>query len=674
MIPIALLDLPGLGTQAINDLKMIGITTPEELLYHLPSRYEDFSDVCEIASLRALQRATIRCVVEKISSRRIPGRRLTIIEAVVSDESGSIKVMWFNQPYLVRTIPAGTRVSLAGDVKQVGKRLTFTHPKLERGAGQDARHTGRIVPIYPLTGSLTQNRLRSAIARLLRAEHCCDDWMPQRLREVEKLLELDRALAEIHFPSSAEMIEPARRRLQFDELFLYELAQFLSRRELKKFRAPKIPADVKQLKLFVEKLPFTLTQAQRKASWEIVKDLERGEPMNRLLEGDVGSGKTAVAAIAAMSVAHAGYQTVLLAPTELLAEQHFRTLTSLVGESATIALCTRSHKSETVADIVVGTHALLQDNVAFDRLGLVIVDEQHRFGVEQRQALQRRSADHFSTLTIPHLLSMTATPIPRTLALTLYGDLDVSILDEMPKGRRPITTKLVSHGEEAKSFELLRRELSAGHQAFVVCPLIDPSDALGVRSVTELAQELGEGPLKGFRCEILHGRLKTEEREQKMASFVRGEIHVLVATTVIEVGVDVPNATVMWIEGAERFGLAQLHQLRGRVGRSDIASFCFLHPSHFVVDKTFERLMALVKSQNGFELAEKDLALRGPGEMYGTTQSGYPEFKIADLYNVPLIACARESAKRLIELDPHFEKYPLVKERVSRFVRAVHFE
>ncbi len=670
MMSLRLQDLPGLGATSILELKSLGITTPKELLYHLPFRYEDFSDIRAIATLQEGQRVTIHGQVDKIVSRRIPGRRLTLIEAIVSDNSGSIKVTWFNQEFLLRTIPSGTQVALAGDVKRVGRRLTLTHPKLERGLTPEAKHTGRIVPLYPLTGSLTQNRLRTAIASLVRSDQTGYEWMPQDLMEREQLMELSNALREVHFPSGAESLALARTRLQFDELFLYELAQFLSRRELKQFCAPKIPVNKNALKKFVESLPFTLTNAQRKASWEIVQDMANGEPMNRLLEGDVGSGKTAVAAIAAVSAAVAGLQTVLLAPTELLAEQHFRTLSTLIGKNASVSLCTRSHKSTDFAQIIVGTHALLQQGIVFDHLGLVIVDEQHRFGVAQRQALQHRNPHP----TIPHLLSMTATPIPRTLALTLYGDLDLSVLDEMPKGRRPIATRIVSRGEEAKAHETLRRELQAGHQAFIVCPLIDPSDALGVRSVTELAQEFIKGPLKGFTCEVLHGRLKTEEREAKMAAFLAGETQVLIATTVIEVGVDVPNATVMWVEGAERFGLAQLHQLRGRVGRSDKASFCFLHPSHFVVEKTWQRLKALVDCQNGFELAQKDLQLRGPGEVYGTSQSGYPEFKITDLFNAPLIARAREAAKGLLQRDADLIAHPLVKEQVAKFIRSIHFE
>ena len=678
-------DLPGLGATSIADLKSLGVHTPEELVFHFPFRYEDFSAKASIASLQGGEAVTIHGTIEKIVSRRIPGRRLILIEARVTDDTGELTVTWFNQPYLLQTLPPGCEVALSGEVKRMGKKLVMTHPTYERVRRADLVHTGRVVPIYSLTGSLTQKRLRAAIAHVLRTQHETE-WMPKEILEREHLVSFHEALQELHFPSGEEALDVARRRLQFDELFLYELSQFLARRELKTQRAPRIPFDVEVLKSFVATLPFELTKAQRRAAFEIVKDLERDVPMNRLLEGDVGSGKTVVATLAAVSAAHGGFQTTLLAPTELLATQHAQTIQRLVPKKFSVALLT-SHAqrlgtkevsrvtllkkiSSGAVDLVIGTHALLEDDVQFKALGLAVIDEQHRFGVEQRKTLQSKNGEGMT----PHLLSMTATPIPRSLALTLYGDLDLSVLDELPKGRRPIETHIVQQGKEAPAFVRLRRELDARRQAFVVCALIDPSDTLGARSVTEVMEELSKGPLKGYRCEVLHGRLAADEKEKRMADLVVGKIQVLVTTTVIEVGVDVPNATVMFVEGAERFGLAQLHQLRGRVGRSDLASICFLHPSHFVPEKTYERLKALVKSQNGFELAEKDLALRGPGEVYGTQQSGFPEFKIADLFNVPLISAARESARTLLEVDPLLAKHLAVLARVSRFVTRVHFE
>lgn len=667
-------DLPGLNLPALRDLKAIGITTPEELLHHFPSRYEDFSQERKIGSLRGGETVTVRGTVKKISGRRIPGRRLVIIEATILDETGELSVSWFNLSYLLRAIPVGTIVSLSGEIKPGGRRLTMRHPVVEKRRSEEALHTGRIVPIYPLSGTLTQGRIRAAIAALLRSDNDWRDWLPEKIRNEHNLLPFHQALRVIHFPDSFEQAAAAKRRLQFNELFLYELAQFLSRRELKRYNAPRIPADFEFLRAFVESLPFSLTTAQRRAGWQIIRDMERGQPMNRLLQGDVGSGKTVVAALAALHAVRAGFSVVLLAPTELLTEQHFRTLSSLISSRAKVGLHTRSHKSETAAAVIVGTHALLQDNVSFERLGLVIVDEQHRFGVRQRQTLQKKEPVQNSSSQIPHLLSMTATPIPRTLALTLYGDLDLSTLDELPRGRRPITTRLVKAGEEEQAWAAVRRELDAGHQAFVVCPLIDPSDALGVRSVTELERELFPGQLNGYTNVVIHGRLKSKEREERMAAFSAGRVQVLLATTVIEVGVDVPKATVIWIEGAERFGLAQLHQLRGRVGRSSMASYCFLRPTGFVSEKTFERLLAVVKSQDGFALAEKDLALRGPGDVYGTMQSGFPEFKIADVFDLPLVSRARQAAERLLENDPALVKHPAVHERVRSFIRSVHFE
>lgn len=673
-------EIPGLGATSIRDLRRLGVTTPQELLTHYPIRYEDYSARKTTAEIKPGEIVTIEGVMTAIAARPIRGRRLTIVEGVLSDESGSIRLTWFNQKYLVDVLRPGRRVVLAGPVELGPKGLQMTNPRYELNQSGESVHTGRIVPIYSLTGSLTQKRLRTAIAYILKSTPGV--WGPNTwCQNVE-------AIKQIHFPDSDQALAAARRKLQFDELFLYELLHLKSRAELKKLRAPAIPAAVEAIKSFVDGLPFALTGAQRKAAWQILKDMERPEAMNRLFEGDVGSGKTVVAAIAALNAAESGYQTVLLAPTEILAEQHWQTLKHLLADTrclgpivdtrcleprhlVSIALVTSSHRGDLDADVIVGTHALLEEGVRFPKLGLVIVDEQHRFGVRQRQALQEKE---IANVGVPHLLSMTATPIPRTLALTLYGDLDISVLDEMPKGRKPIKTRLVRTGKEEAMFAHLRSELDAGHQAFVVCPLIDPSDVLEAKSVTELLANLKNGPLAGYRCLMLHGRMKSEEKERIMQAFKNGEAEVLVSTTVVEVGVDVPNATVMMIEGAERFGLAQMHQLRGRVGRSDLPSFCYLRPSGFVPEKTYERLRALVDCQNGFELAERDLALRGAGELYGTEQSGFPEFKIANIFDAPLLAKARNAAFGLLKEDPELVQHPAVRQRLEGFAKRVHFE
>ncbi|MEK7105326.1 MAG: ATP-dependent DNA helicase RecG [Patescibacteria group bacterium] len=669
-----LIGLPGLGETSVRDLQRMGILLPEDLLEHYPMRYDDFSNRRLVSDVAPGETVTLSGVITSIASRPVPGRRLTIINAIFSDTSGSIRVIWFNQRFLLKTLTPGTHVTLSGQVELQKQGLQLKNPSFEVQRGQETTHTGRIVPIYPLEASLTQKRLRTAIAALLRTERIVD-WLPEEIRHREQLIDLPRALQQIHFPETFDAAEEARHRLQFDELFLYELAHLRSREELKKLSAPAIAEAIETIKLFVQSLPFTLTTAQRKAAWQIIEDMSRGEPMNRLLEGDVGSGKTVAAAIAALNAATAGYQTALLAPTEILAEQHATTLQRLLGEEAVI-LVTRTHGQDRLpeiakgeAKIIVGTHALLENKVMFHRLGLVIVDEQHRFGVKQRQALKEKQMDDG---TVPHLLSMTATPIPRTLALTLYGDLDISVLDEMPKGRKPIKTEIVKKGDS--DFTRIKQELDAGRQAFFVCALIDPSEEVEAKSVTELHDELQKGPLKGYRAAVLHGRMKSEEKERIMAEFKQGNLHALISTTVIEVGVDVPNATVMFVEGAERFGLAQLHQLRGRVGRSDLPSLCFLRPSGFVPEQTYERLRALVECNNGFELAERDLALRGPGDIYGTVQSGFPGFKLADLFNAPMIAKARNAAQSLLKEEGGLSRYPAVRARLGEYVKKIHFE
>ncbi len=667
--------IPGLGPTSIADLAKLGIKTPFDLLEHYPSRYEDFSTRRLIADVQSGEVVTVAGVMTSMKGRPIPGRKLTIIDAVITDPTGSLNVVWFNQKFLLKTLAPGTHVLLSGTVEWQKKGLQIKSPAYEIQRAGESTHTGRIVPIYPLTGSLTQKRLRTAMVWTMR-ELSLRDWLPEDIRVREGLIDLVTALKQIHFPDSDEMREAGKRRLQFDELFLYELAHLRSRAELKKLPAPTIPEAIEEVKKFVGELPFELTGAQRKSAWQIIQDMALPEPMNRLLEGDVGSGKTLVAAIAAVSAAASGFQTAVLAPTEILAEQHAKTFQKYLGTRLRIGLITRTHGKELVGDVgngeldvIVGTHALLEEKIAFCKLGLVVVDEQHRFGVAQRQRLRDKQIDDGG---VPHLLSMTATPIPRTLALTLYGDLDISVLDEMPKGRKAIKTTLVRQGEDP--FVAIRKELDAGRQAFFVCPLIDASEEIEAKSVTELAESLKKGPLKGYKLATLHGRMKSDEKQKIMEEFVKGKSDVLVSTTVIEVGVDVPNATVMFVEGAERFGLAQLHQLRGRVGRSDLPSYCYLRPSGFVPEATYARLRALVECQNGFELAERDLALRGPGDVYGTVQSGFEGFKLADLFNAPLISAARNEATLLLKQDPTFADHPSLLARLGEYVRRIHFE
>ena len=479
----------------------------------------------------------------------------------------------------------------------------------------------------------------------------------------------------------------ALRRLKYDEFFLHQILHGKARRELQRQRASSIPFDEQAIKDAVDALPFTLTKAQKKCLWAIIKDMERLEPMNRLLEGDVGAGKTIVAALAAINAAASGWQTAILAPTEILADQHAQGLHRTFSELLTVAIFTRTKRRvgdkevtkkqmlealrNGKIDLVIGTHALLSEDVLFNRLGFIVVDEQHRFGVKQRRALKDREGDENG---IPHLLSMTATPIPRSLALVLYGDLDRSILDEYPAGRKPIETHIVEPGKEKSFYQEMREEMDAGRQVFVVCPLIEESDALGVNSVNEIHDAFKKGPFADYKIGMLHGKLKANEKDSIMAQFVKGEIDMVISTTVVEVGVDIPNATVMFIEGAERFGLAQLHQLRGRVGRGEHQSYCYLHPSGEISHIARQRLLAIVRSQNGFELADKDLELRGPGNIFGTEQSGFEQFKLGTYADRDLISMAKDDAKRFLDDDPGLATWPRLKRCVQEYINEVHFE
>jgi len=680
--------LPGNGDKAAADFASIGIKTVRDLLWYVPFRYDDFSRREMIAKVPFNIPVTIDATVKSIKLR--PGKgRMTIIDAVIEDESGELKVIWFNQPYLVKTLPVGSRHSFAGLVDyRFGK--TLSNP-IHEPMGRNV-NTGRIVPVYSLTGSLTMRKLRESMQRSLLVVDTLPDWLPQEIVFSEKLPTLSHALSNVHFPNSQEELNRAIDRLKFDELFLHQMLFDEVRRDRKIKNATPIAIDEHALKTFVDSLPFQLTKAQKLAAWEIVQDLSKPVPMNRLLEGDVGSGKTVVAAIAAHAVSKFPLLTkegargrslvAYLAPTEILAVQQERSFfKSLKGSH--VALLTRSRQmlngevckktdvidalSNSEVDCLIGTHAILQDGIDLSHLALVIVDEQHRFGVEQRHALLERDPNH-----APHLLSMTATPIPRSLALTIYGDLELSILDELPKGRKPIGTAIVPEQHREDMWKHVRSEISSGRQVFVVCPLIDPSDALGSRSVTDVEKMLKK-ILIGVRIGVLHGKLKSDEKQKRNEDFRDGKIDVLVSTTVVEVGVDVPNATVMVIMSAERFGLAQLHQLRGRVGRSDIQSYCYLLPDD-TSPISSQRLQVVVDSQNGFELAEKDLQLRGAGNVFGNAQSGFPDFKFATSADVPLMKLSRDWAMKLLADASFFEAHPLVRERMEEALEQIHLE
>jgi ATP-dependent DNA helicase RecG len=672
-------ELPGIGGKALQDLKNLDITCVRDLLWYVPFRYDDFSKIRGAGEARIGEMVTIEGEVRSIQSRPSKSGRVKLVEAIVGDDTGEIKVMWFNQSYLERTLPPGSHASFAGQVDgRFGRCLVS--PIVERDSKHV--HTGRIVPVYGLTGSITMRRLRDAIRACLSVVDEIVDWVPKSTLEQESYPSLSLALRNVHFPENRDALDGAIARLKFDELFLHQLMFAAVRQERCHEGAFDIMADAGILKEFVSRLPFELTVAQRKAIWEIAKDMNHPHPMNRLLQGDVGSGKSVVAAACAQLVVEEGNGVAYLAPTEILASQQYQAFSCFLD--CPVALLTRSqHKidgkdatKEAVIEairsgkikVVIGTHALLQDRVEIPKMALVIVDEQHRFGVEQRHALL--TPEHGRA---PHLLSMTATPIPRSLALTLYGDLNLSVLDQMPIGRKPVATALVPESQRAGMWKHVREQVTGGRQVFVVCPLIDPSDKLGVRSVVQTEKELASGSLKGLKLGVLHGRMKPDEKEGAVRSFRDGKLDVLVATTVVEVGVDIPNASVMVIVGAERFGLSQLHQLRGRVGRSDIQSYCYLLPEQ-LSGSSEERLRAMERTVDGFELAEIDLKLRGPGNVFGNSQSGFPDFQLATPADVDVMKKAREHSAELIGNDPGFDNHPMVRERISQSFEEVHLE
>lgn len=745
--------LARVGPRFLARLKKLGIKTVRDLLWYFPARYDDYSKVLSISDINdAGQIVSILGRVADIEMTRSWRRRMAIINATVEDQSGAIRAVWFNQPYIADKLKEGTLVSLAGKVSSDKNGLYLSSPayerihKLEAGSrepGAGFTHTGRLVPIYPETEGLTSKYLRFLIKPLLSKIKSLPDPLPQGLIAKYNFPGLVPALQAVHFPENIEETKTARQRFAFEELLLFQLRALRDHRQLQILKAPQIKFDKDLVASFVKKLPFALTNDQRIVAYEILQDLERPFPMNRLLNGDVGSGKTVVALIAAWQTISAGHQVVFMAPTEILAQQHFNTVKMLLGQlpatsyqlPARVGLLTGSESkqwsrlTESIEDprfgkaksgpndgtvtekitkklmhkkitngeinIIIGTHAVIQKDVKFKNLGLVIIDEQHRFGVEQRMKLVKNSNLELSTYNlVPHLLSMTATPIPRTLALTIYGDLDVSLIKEKPKGRQTIITKVIPHKKRADAYKFIDGEIKRGRQIFVICPRIEISKIQGlvgpkptqpfgfaqraglvwaeVKAVEEEYKKLSEKLFPHRRVAMLHGRMKAKEKEEIMKKFKNGHCDILVSTSVVEVGVDIPNAAIMMIESAERFGLAQLHQFRGRVGRGEHQSYCLLFTSDD--SATTSRLRALEKTNDGFELAEADLKIRGPGEFTGTQQSGLPDIAMASLTDLDLIKRARLEARLLLKDDPALKRYPLLALRLKEMQRLVHFE
>ncbi len=642
-------------------LEKLGIKTFEDFLYHIPSRYDDFSLISKINRVQPGEILTIQGTVSEINNEFTKNfKRLQ--KAKIADETGTIEVVWFNQPYLTKVIHAQDKISLSGKIDWFLRKLVIQSPEYEIISNSPTIHTGRLVPVYPETRGISSKWLRRQVYKLINDNReSFIEYLPDSIIDENSLIAISTAIEQIHFPKTLENAEKSRQRLSFDELFLLQLSAMERKLNWNKnlvSNAYSISEFKEKIEEFWEKLPFKLTNAQKRVVGEIFKDLSLKKPMNRLLEGDVGSGKTVVSAIAMFLSFLNGFQSVLMAPTEILANQHFNTINNLLSPfKIKVGLATGSQKTKVKDfDVMVGTHAVLEKGIIFEKLGLVVIDEQQRFGVEQRAVIRSKGKN-------PHLLTMTATPIPRTIALTLYGDLDLSILDEMPHGRKQIKTWLVPPEKREGAYSWIEKQIkNTKSQVFIVCPFIEESETMrSVKAASKEFENLKKNIFKNLKLGLLHGKMKAKEKEQVLNKFREGLIDILVATPVVEVGIDIPNATIIVIEASERFGLAQLHQLRGRVGRGDKQSYCLLF-TESKNPQTLERIKAMEKHNFGAELAELDLRLRGPGEIYGTIQHGRKMLKIASFSDFDLIQKVRRAAEKIF---PDLKNYPKLLEKLK---------
>jgi ATP-dependent DNA helicase RecG len=661
--------LPGVGPKHGQTLERLGLKTLEDMLYFFPRRYDDYSQLKTINRLEYGEQVTIIGIVQSANSRKVRNGKVNITEGIISDGTGNLRATWFNQPWIVKKLRPGVQVVLSGKTDQYLGRISMNNPEVEQIEQQNL-HTNRIVPVYPLTANITQRWLRRLMHRVITYwAPKLDDPLPNHLRKTEDLMDLSDAILQVHFPDSKEKLHDSRYRLAFEEILYLQLGMLEQKRTWQARTAKTFMVSQEWINERVSQLPFSLTSAQQRALSEMRSDLASGHPMNRLLQGDVGSGKTVIAALAIAMIARDGSQAALMAPTSILAEQHYTSMKDFLAgpdgvlKDHQIRLILGATPEPEKADIrqglsngdiklVIGTHALIEDPVIFSDLQLAIIDEQHRFGVEQRAALRAKGEN-------PHLMVMTATPIPRSLALTVYGDLDLLIMDEMPPGRQVVETHILMPRERERAYTLISKQVSLGNQVFIIYPLIgqeNQSELIFAEEESKTAIEehnrLQRDVFPDLKLGLLHGRLKPEEKEQVMEQFRSGEYQILVSTSVVEVGVDIPNATVMLVEGANRFGLAQLHQFRGRVGRGAAKSFCLLVPDSDDAAEN-ERLAAMVETNDGFALAEIDLNQRGPGDFLGTRQSGYTkQLQMASLTDLVLIEKAQHTAKNLHDQDP----------------------
>lgn len=664
----------GVGPKIAMQLRTAGLETVGDIITFLPRRHDDFTGLAPIADLKP-GKVTIRARCESISTRPVR-RGLRLTTAVLADDSGKLNAIWFNQPYRTQQLGGSDdEFYFSGEFEYNYGRYQLTNPTAEIAKDMPVQ-AERLMPVYHSIHGLKSVTVRKVVEKLRPLMSVLPETLPASIVRAEGLMGRAEAISAMHFPKTTEEVQRARDRLAFEELFELLLASRLNKLENQQLEGYHIPFEQSVVKQFVSNLPFELTGAQRRAAWDILQDFERKTPMNRLLQGDVGSGKTVVAGLAARQAASHGFQTALMAPTEILASQHAETLDKLLAPfGVRVGLLVGSLKGkarqalyEQIAngevDVVVGTHAVIQDKVSFKKLGFVVIDEQHRFGVDQRQKLLAKSgADGL----MPHLLAMTATPIPRSLALTVYGELDLSILNERPKGRMPIKTEIVTPVGVPKMYERVDAEIANGRQAYVVCSLIDDNPENDTKSVTAEHQRLKQTIFGHRQIGLLHGKMKPAEKETIMQDFKARKYDILVSTTVVEVGVDVPNATTMIIENADRFGLSQLHQLRGRVGRGGHQSYCYLVMSSS--NKPSERIREIEKSDDGFYLAEVDMKLRGPGEIYGRMQHGALNLQIATLADTALIARAQNAVKRFVKSPEEVARYKTTNSRVQYYQR-----
>ena len=683
-------------------LGRLGLKTIKDLLFYFPSRYENFSERKNIVSLEEGDKTTVFGEVLEASLGKTWRKKMAVSEISLGDNTGIIKAVWFHQPYMAKMINIGDKVALTGKISRNKSGLFISNPDFEKISRYEALGAGSmLLPVYSETSGVTSRWLRFAVQKILNSlEENIVDPIPEEILKKYHLPSLKSSLIFIHKPQKIKDAEAARKRLAFEEIFFIQLARLCQRKEREKHHSLKINFDQEELEKFLSSFPFKLTNAQKNAVSAVAEDMQKNSPMSRLLEGDVGSGKTAVAIAAAYLAISAGYQAAYMAPTEILAGQHFQSFIEYFSElrlTPKIGLITSSgcqkfpskvNPSEATKiskaqllkwvaggeiPILIGTHSLIQDSVKFKNLALVIIDEQHRFGARQRASLAINKSEN-----APHLLSMTATPIPRTLALTIYGDLDLSLLDELPAGRKPPVTKIINPEERETAYSMIREEIKKGRQAYIICPRIDEPDpekemAILAKSVKEEAKRLKKEIFPELNIDILHGKMTPQEKENVLSDFKDNKTQILVATSVVEVGINVPNATVIIIEGAERFGLAQLHQLRGRVIRSSYQPYCFIF-AESRSQKTIERLKALTSAKNGFELAEYDLKIRGAGELGGGKQWGISDIGMEALRNIKMVEAARTESQKIIAESPGLEKYPPLAQALKNRVKQIHFE